>query len=174
MSTRSGGNCIQISSSVYERFGSNALNVGNSVESSGNELFKKKFRNRVKRRLRRFQEDMSTITGGNCIRISLMVYDRFGTNVFKFGLPNMFFSRHPTSHFKKIPHIASRSAFCLLVNDAVMQIVTRLPSSDKHHHHLPSYHDQCCGSGSVFRSFLDPDPYSEYGSKYRLKWRQKM
>ena len=24
--------------------------------------------------------------------------------------------------------------------------------------------NQCCGSGSVFRSFLDPDPYSEYGS----------
>ena len=22
--------------------------------------------------------------------------------------------------------------------------------------------NQCCGSGSVFRSFLDPDPYSEY------------
>ena len=46
---------------------------------------------------------------------------------------------------------------------------------------------QCCVSGSVptgsvFRSFLDPDQYSEYGSgsthakhcKYRLKWRQKM
>ena len=22
---------------------------------------------------------------------------------------------------------------------------------------------QCCGSGSVFRIFVDPDPYSQYG-----------
>ena len=27
------------------------------------------------------------------------------------------------------------------------------------------YLHQCFGSGSVFRSFLDPDPYSEYGSR---------
>ena len=26
--------------------------------------------------------------------------------------------------------------------------------------------NQGCGSGSVFRSFVDPDPYSEYGSAH--------
>ena len=24
--------------------------------------------------------------------------------------------------------------------------------------------EQCCGSGSIFRKFVDPDPYSEYRS----------
>ena len=29
-----------------------------------------------------------------------------------------------------------------------------------------THQQQCCGSGYVFRSFMDPDPYSEYGSGF--------
>ena len=38
-----------------------------------------------------------------------------------------------------------------------------MPHSASHGYKVPP---QCCGSGSVFRSFLDPDPYSEYGATH--------